>query len=566
MRYNQSFHRACICGVLGVLLLLAGASQALGASTSGYSEYYIPGDEEYMLDIFEEVGAGGQGNNMHAVITVTAWSDNTIVYYDHWEDGYDFDPDDPDTADETYTLTNRGDSQSFESSNIPANPRGTAEYYDGRDYIYVAGGLTTLTRGSWTETEGPNQSLAWEVYPVRPQLTVYILPFGEDLDTGDGLDDFERVYALVQATEDNTVITVDYDGDGTNDLIDPTRDENCSDSVSSITLNRGEVFLLDNHSICPTTGTVNTGTIITGTETLQVQYVIGDQGTNFEIRGLSAFPRGFWDDEYYAPADGAGGGYDTDVYLHNPHGSTLTIDYETSAGTGSFTVAANDTVSFRGETGGFVPNNSGVYLTGDDVFWGVSTIDYEDQVFDWGYALVPAFLLDNEHFMGWAPCAFPIPSPLNGYEDDSGLFVTPALDNTRIFIDLNNDGAADLTYDLDRMDSQYIYDSADGDMSDANIWSTGPYALAYGENADTSHTSNPSLDVGYTTIPGIGFIELVLTVEKTVDPVVVSTASGSQSTFTLVVDSHKFTVDDLDVIDFMPAGWKYVDDSTTITL
>ena len=40
------------------------------------------------------------------------------------------------------------------------------------------------------------------------------------------------------------------------------------------------------------TATLNTGTVIEGTKTLQVQYVIGDQGSAYEIRGLSAFPPG----------------------------------------------------------------------------------------------------------------------------------------------------------------------------------------------------------------------------------------------------------------------------------
>ena len=546
---------------LVMVILLAGASHAFGAASAGYSEYYIPGDEEFMLDIFEECGSGGQGTTNHVTITVTAWSDNSTVYYDHWEDGYTFDPDDPDTADETYTLTNRGDSVTFESSNVPAVTRGTAEYYDGRDYVYVAGGLTTLCRASWTETEGPNQSLAWEVYPVRPQLTKYILPFGEDLDTGDGLDDFERVYALIQATEDNTVVTIDYDGDGTADPIDLDRDEDCSDSVTSVTLDKGEVFLLDNHSLCPNTQTVTTGTIILGTETLQVQYVIGDQDTNFEIRGLSAFPRGFWDKEYYAPADGGSGSYYTDIYLHNPWDSVLTINYQTSTGTGTFTVPANDTVSFAA-TEGFVPANTSVYLWADSEFWGVSTIDYEGQTYDWGYALVPAYLLDYEHFMGWAPSSYPVTA---GYYANSGIYIASAMDNIRVFVDVDNDTAPDFTYDLGRLETQYIYDSVDGDLSDTNVWATGPYTMVYGEDLD-GYTSNPALDVGYTTIPGVSFVELVLTVDKTVDPVMVATTSGEQSDFTLVVNSHEFEVNDINVVDFMPGGWKYVDDSTTITL
>ena len=95
-------------------------------------------------------------------------------------------------------------------------------YYDGRDRIYVAGGAATVSRASWTESAGVLLAVAWEVYPVRPQLTTYILAFGENLasDPSYNLQDFERVFALIQATADDTVVTVDFDNNGTPDRLD----------------------------------------------------------------------------------------------------------------------------------------------------------------------------------------------------------------------------------------------------------------------------------------------------------------------------------------------------------
>jgi len=224
------------------LLLLMSAGQASAAASAGYTRYFIPGDEDNMQRIFSEFG--NSDTHSHSIITVTAWSDNTTIYYDHWEDGYDFDPDDPTTADETVVLAKRGDYHTFESANIPL-PRGTATYYDGRDYIYVAGGTTTVSRASWLEPTSTTQSVAWEVYPLKPQLTTYILPFGEDLTN----TDFDRVFTLIQATEDNTVVTVDLDGDGTADNLDQNRDGVC-DAAPEINLNAGEVFLLEDATLC----------------------------------------------------------------------------------------------------------------------------------------------------------------------------------------------------------------------------------------------------------------------------------------------------------------------------
>ena len=112
----------------------------------------------------------------HAVISVTAWSANTTVYYDHWEDGYDFDPANPATADETFTLATAGNRLVLECRdiNIPRdnavpNPptstcnnyrndvlfaAATTTCYDGGDRIYVAGGVVTVTRVGWIEERG----------------------------------------------------------------------------------------------------------------------------------------------------------------------------------------------------------------------------------------------------------------------------------------------------------------------------------------------------------------------------------------------------------------------------
>ena len=124
----------------------------------------------------------------------------------------------------------------------------------------------------------------------------------------------------------------------------------------------------------------------------------------------------------------------------------------------------------------------------------------------------------------------------------------------------------DQTYTLDRLQSLFVYDNTDGDLAGAHIWGTGPYAMAFGQNSENANAAAPSIDLGYTALPGREFIDLVLKVDKTASPVLVPTAAGSQSTYTLTVNSANFTVDDIVVTDTLPANWAYVADSTTITL
>ncbi|HYM59424.1 MAG TPA: hypothetical protein VEZ11_00885, partial [Thermoanaerobaculia bacterium] len=178
--------------ILIACLLFVAANAAFGQAAAGYSEYILPGDEQNMYFIFNDLDVNAGATGMHSVISVVAWSANTTIYYDHWENGYNFDPNNPAaTADEIYVLATPGSIKTFESSNVP-NIRNAASTcagqtnpgnrcYDGGDHIYVAGGPVTVTRAVWMEARGAgNQGDAWEIYPVKPQLTTYVLPFGED--------------------------------------------------------------------------------------------------------------------------------------------------------------------------------------------------------------------------------------------------------------------------------------------------------------------------------------------------------------------------------------------------
>lgn len=569
---------------LGVLILAA--SPAVGQSVAGYSEYYIPGPEGLQSGdstqlglwyILDDLDAAGANVTMRSVIAVTAWSDQTTVYYEHWEDGdgLNFDPSNPAaTADETVVLANTGDIRVFESTNIPTD--GTAgTVYGGGDRIYVAGGTVTVTRSAWVQGVGAgNQAVAWEIYPVKPQLTTYVLPFGENLGGGN-FTPFNRVYVLVQATADNTTFQVDLDANGTWDPLNQNHDNDRADAgdTSTVTLNAGETFLLDRVSACPAgvnclsaPGTLDTGTVIQGSATLQVKFVTGNPGQTYCARGLSAFPRGFWTTDYYAPLDHTtgGGNGETDYYLHNPHASDLTVDWQSGTAAGSFTIPANTTVSYRTEVGN-VPVDSGLYFSGSDTFWGVGISDSLGATYEWGYSLLPSTFLYAEHFLGWAPGYAYWDGGGGGNWDDVGLFLTVAQDNTTVFVDYDNDGVANQVYTLDRLDTQYIYDTTDGDLSQAHIWATGDFTMSYGENGDTAGTSVPSMDLGYVAIPGTDFIDLVLAVDKSVSPQVVPTAAGSTAVFTLTTTSEGYTVDAVGTVDTLPPSWQYVAGTTTIT-
>jgi hypothetical protein len=571
--------------LLGAVCLAVLAAVPAGAQqgVAGYSEYFIPGGENEMSLALRSMNeTATPGTNTHAVISITAWADNTVVYYDHWEDGIDFDPNNPAaTADETFVLGATGSILVLDDTptgGIPV-PRNSANtYYDGGDRIYVAGGAVTVTRSAWLEARGLQiQAVAWEIYPVKPQLTTYVLPFGQNLSGS--FPDFLRTYVLIQATANNTTFTVDLNGDGTADPLDVGFDGSTAGDSTSITLQAGQSFFLGDPTNTPNPlprgarAVVNSGATIQGSSTLQVKFVVGDPGANFETRGLSAFPRGYWTEDYYAPVGNfnalQGRTTITDIFLYNPHTSAITINWENRTTTGSFSINAGATISFRAAAGvAAIPVGGGVYLHGTDDFWGVSTVDSTGQVNEWAYSLLPTTLLYDQHYLGWALGGNPSENGGTGdgtVGNDSGVFITPVQDNTRIFVDTNNDGTPEQTYTLNRLQTQYVYDQGDGVLSGTHFWATGLFTMSFGQNPATAPTQALSGDLGYVSLPGTDFVQSVIGVDKSASPTVVPTTVGATTTFTLTVSTTKYPIDTLTVVDTLPPDWQYAAGTTTIS-
>ena len=82
-----------------------------------------------------EVTTGGAqfGNGMNSVVTATASADNQVVYYDHWENGYGFDPLNPgSTADEVVIMRATTVTTPCASGSWPSACRRTASARDRR--------------------------------------------------------------------------------------------------------------------------------------------------------------------------------------------------------------------------------------------------------------------------------------------------------------------------------------------------------------------------------------------------------------------------------------------------
>ena len=521
---------------------------------SGYSEYLIPGSEEQMWSVYtnNQITNMSQQSGMHAVISVVANLDDTVVYYDHWENGYGFNPQSASSTSDAVYFLSQGDVQIFESSQIPVFSRGTAIYWDGMDRIYTAGGPVTVSRMSWPQSVGTRYADACEVYPIKVFKNEWTMPIGENLaEAPASYDDFTQTYVMVQSTMNGNKVEIN----------DPWT----AGTEVSVTLDKGRVTQLLN---------ANAGTFVAASAPVQVQMMVGDNwapNQAWESRWYTAVPDSLWDKEYYCPV-GASNKVDSyggttyyphaEVFLHNFYDFSISVSFQDQSGTGSFTIFSHSTKSYSDGAGRRIPVGSGAYLSSNYKFWGVGACDTEYMGWDWGFSLVPSYALSREYFLGWARGTSDFSPQSNG----NPVWITPTADETTVYVDFSPaDGTVDRTYTLNRLQSQKVFDP-DNDNTGMHIWSTDPIAVCWGEDPDTAGRSDPFLDLGYTCTPVfVDWIDPVLLIEKSALPPGVPFGIGESAWFAMTVYTNDYSVDNVVVWDWMPYGWNYVTGSTRIT-
>lgn len=120
------------------LVVTAGTAFAQSVPT-GYQEYYVLGHEQHMWDMMDKVqnGQGGAqfANGMNSVVTATASADNQVVYYDHWEDGFEADIFSPIQI--STLIIGDGDPANGDACDFNSDPCGTDVLLQG-DFINFA--------------------------------------------------------------------------------------------------------------------------------------------------------------------------------------------------------------------------------------------------------------------------------------------------------------------------------------------------------------------------------------------------------------------------------------------
>ena len=435
----------------------------------------------------------GTSDEVRTIISVTGAVDGTIVYYDHWEDGFELDLSIPAQATteiwgdgavangappgcalDSCDSFGAGDNAAL-INDVFANPRDPLTVlYDGGDQLGTTAPVA-VTRAGWALDPGTLLAGAVEVYPTDAWGTAYVVPMGVDSALGPNL---EYTAASIMSAAAGTTVTVDSNADT---IVDQT-----------LVLAAGESALVAG---------LSQGATINANGPVQVDLLTGDIGATYAGRWFALLPTAQWATSYFNPVGTSHADGPAVVVLYNPGGSSLTVDIAYQGGTTSVAVPAADVATYQ------MPG-SGAEFSAASAFYATVVVDYSDTASDWGFTLVPETRLTTAAVVGWGPGSNDPPT-----ENSSPVWVT-AESATTLYVDYDGDpttGTAqdvngdwyDTTLAMVAYQMERLYDAADNDQTGLKVYTLDGtrVAVAYGQDAATASPGSPALDLGTAVVP-----------------------------------------------------------------
>ncbi len=496
----------------GAVAWAAVAWSANAPAANVLQTFYVPLPEDDMQISLNSIDAyrGLIGDVMQSAISMVVGSDGTMMYYDHWEDGYEDDATNPtQTTSRVWGDANpgngyppgfpddvleAGDVVRLEST-IDVTRNSVTIEYDGRDKVLVNYPIA-MSRAMYAVEPGEVLAEATGVFDAGTHGTLYRAPVGVDTGTGFGTNSmFSYTAFYVLAEHDYTRIDVDADNDGTYE--------------QTVYLDEGEPYFVN--------GNVMQGATVKGSQPFQCQLVTGDVGSTYEMRWFELWPEHQWGTDYFTPVGSrtAGGNtYLALVYLFNPNAETITVTYVTATNTGTFDIPPNDVYDvFTMPVGGAAR----FYTTNGLPFIGVNPFDtsvgggtlygyvQHCQTYDWGIGLMPVSMMSTMGVVGWGPGYGTTAAGTNG----SPVWVA-AETNTTIYVDYDSDPETgslvdplgnyyDYSTNVTALQSVRLADMTDEDQTGMRFYTVDGTVLlgAWGEDPEWAQTGNPYLDMGY---------------------------------------------------------------------
>ncbi|HBG96328.1 MAG TPA: hypothetical protein DDY14_13670, partial [Chromatiaceae bacterium] len=425
-------------------ILLAGLStpvlsQVSPATTpSPVEAYYVPLPETDLLGSFQAIAipTAEAEAPIDTLISIAIAVDNTIIWYDHWEDGYEADV--RTSAQDSTEIWGDGDLDNGAApgvttdaddvlqggipvvlENTVALPRSAAVLrYDGRDKIQASFPIA-VTRSAYPVTPGSVLAGAVEVLSTesRSWATDFAVPVGPSTPNLSGTDPFEYSTLYIMAQRADTQVFLN--------------------SVSQGTLGEGENLTL----------AVDQGDRLTSSKPVQVSLVTGDVDSRYEMRWYTLSAIGCCGNDYYTPVGESNG--PTQVWIYNVASDPITVSYDFEGGAtpdGTIGPIATGAVALSP----VVPNGSGArFWTLDGApFVALSQTDTDGGPFasgsvsDWGFPLLVSNTLSNQVLVGQGRGNTSNDSSIASRSVVWVVPIAPAV----IYVDYDSDGTVDNTY------------------------------------------------------------------------------------------------------------------------
>jgi uncharacterized repeat protein (TIGR01451 family) len=585
--------------------------------------FYMPLPEADALTAFQSIVPGGtvntnagmetcNGNSIPAspistYSSITVLRNNTIIYYDEHEDGYEADTINPGQAStqvwgdgvfangvapgsgclvDTCDILNAGIIIVLDNQiNIPDN----VVNYDGGDKI-SANDTISMTKANWASGTSTLLAGAFELYPTTEWGTSYSIPVGEDIAPITFKNaKFQYVGITVMAQQDGTNVTIDLDGDPLT-----------VNDITNITLNEGQSQFID--------GGIQVGASVESNFDVQVDILTGDICDNYESRFFTLFPNRLWDKSYYNPVgtsvDSSGNAATTRVLLYNPSNTAINILVQDLGGSSVVNVAANSLFDY------LQTNTSAAHYctTSDNLtcdangsdFYAMAVVDADPDTLnatgllanrnDWGFTLVPKASLSQQALVGLGFGHDPL---TNSTQNSSPVWITADMVNganplgggIQICVDYDNDGTDtgtalidpvtgkeyDTTFSINLYETTQIRDTdgdqtsllvwiCDGDTADAN---NAILAVAWGQDPLSASGGSPAIDLG-TGVPNVA--SLVLLKEGRLSNDINGDgfpSIGDTITYLITLSNSGFVPVDGEVLtDSLPPNVSYIENST----
>jgi hypothetical protein len=342
--------------------------------------FFVPLPEVTLFEkTFESINAGNSKPPIISLISFAISTTGTVIWYDHWEDGYEDDVTNP--VGSTTQVWGDGDSSNGCHPNVSSctdsNDRfvagdsvviqNTVEigsnsnpsrdknqvFFDGADRIQSSFPIA-VTRAAYPESPGSFMAGGVEVLDMSMWGKSFKAPV--DGTTSFETNAFEYSALYVMAGEDDTKVYI-------------------KGSSSPTTLSMGESI----HVL------VNQGDIVTSDKDVQVDFLTGDRSSTYELRWYSLRATEDWSDSYLSPVGDSKG--ETKLVVYNPN--TFAINVKITVNNGDNTENISGCGHFVSD---YIRTGSAALLeeTNGNNFIVLSVTDTvgSGQLFDWGFPVV----------------------------------------------------------------------------------------------------------------------------------------------------------------------------------